>query len=62
MFELSEFMQEFVTEAEGLTLRLVFKLHIIPPNEGMAQQGGGALLKWIESMHYQVHAKIKIFC
>ena len=63
MFELlSEFKQEFVTEAEGLTLRLVFKLYIIPPNENMVKQGVGTLIKWVESMHYQVHAKVKIFC
>jgi hypothetical protein len=42
MLELSEFVQEFVTEVEGLTLRLVFKLYIILPNVDMAQvqQGG----------------------
>jgi hypothetical protein len=56
-------VEDFVTEAEGLTLRLVFKLYIILPNEEMAQQGGGYLAKSKESMHYiyLVHAKVKIF-
>jgi hypothetical protein len=62
MFELSEFVQEFVSKAEGLALRLVFKLCIILPNEDMVQQGGGCLLKSKESMHYPVHAQVKIFC
>jgi hypothetical protein len=51
-------MQELVTEAEGLTLRLVFKLYIIPLKENMVQQGGA---KSKESTHYLVHAKAKIF-
>jgi len=54
-------MQELVTEAEGLTLRLVFKLYIIPLKENMVQQGGGYLAKSKESTHYLVHAKAKIF-
>jgi hypothetical protein len=60
-FELSEFMQEFATEVEGLTLRLVFKLHIIPPNEEMVQQDGGYLSKSKESTHHLVHAKSGYF-
>ena len=55
-------MQEFVTKVEGLTLRLVFKLYIILPNEDMVQQGSGYLSNWIESMYYQVQAKVRIFC
>jgi len=55
-------MQEFVTEVEGLTLRLAFKLYIILPNEDMVQQGGGGVSKSKESMCYLVHAKVKIFC
>jgi len=51
MFELSELEQEFVTKAEGLTLRLVFKLYIIPLNKDMVQQDGGCLSKSKESMH-----------
>ena len=62
MFELSEFVQEFVTKVKGLTLKLVFKLYIIPPNKDMLQQGGAHLSKSKESMHYLVHAKIKTFC
>jgi len=53
-------VQDFVTEAEGLTLRLLFKLYIILPNEDidhMVQQGGGYLSKSKESTHYIVHAK-----
>jgi hypothetical protein len=67
-FELSEFVQEFMTEVEGLTLRLVFKLYIILPNEDMVQQGSacpqgsGYLSNWAESMYYQVQTKVKIFC
>jgi hypothetical protein len=55
-------VQEFVTEAEDLTLRLVFTLYIILPNEDMAQQGGGYLSKLKESMHYLVHAEVKMIC
>jgi hypothetical protein len=61
-FELSEFMQEFVTEVEGLTLRLVFKLYTILPNEDMVKQSGGYLSKSKESTHYLAHEKVKIFC
>jgi hypothetical protein len=50
MLGLSEFVQEFVTEVKGLTLRLVFKLYIIPLDEYPK-----------ESMYYLVHAKVKIF-
>jgi hypothetical protein len=50
-----------VTEVEGLTLKLVFKLYIILPNEDMVQQGGGYLSKSKESMHYLVHAKSRYF-
>jgi hypothetical protein len=62
MFELSECAQEFVTEVEGLALRLVFKLYIIPPYKDMVQQGSGDMSKLVESMHYLVHAKVRIFC
>ena len=51
-------MQEFVTKVEGLTLRLVFKLYTILPNEDMVQQHGGYLPKLKESMCYLVHAKV----
>jgi hypothetical protein len=56
-------MQEFVTEAEGLTLRLVFKLYIIPLKEDMVQESGpgGYLSKSKESVYYLAHAKVKIF-
>ena len=60
MFELSEFVQEFVTEVEGLTLRLIFKLYIILPNEDMVQQGGGYLSKSKESKHNLIYAKVMI--
>jgi len=62
MSELSEFIQEFVTEVEGFTLRLVFKFYIILLNKEMVQQGGGYLSKSIKSMHYFVYTKVKIFC
>ena len=63
MFELSEFMQEFVTEpeAKGLTLRLVFKIFVIPPNQNIMQYGG-SLSNWFKSVYLLVHAKVKIFC
>jgi len=54
-------VQEFVTEMEGLTLRLVFKLYTILPNIKIVQQGGGYLSKSKESMHYLVHEIVKIF-
>jgi hypothetical protein len=54
-------VQEFKTEAEGLTLKLVFKLFIIPSNEDVVQQGGGYLSKSKESMYYLVNAKSRYF-
>ncbi|KDR73388.1 hypothetical protein GALMADRAFT_1341969 [Galerina marginata CBS 339.88] len=39
----NQIVQEFVTETEGPTLRLVFKLDVIPPEDDMTKQNDGDL-------------------
>jgi hypothetical protein len=53
-------VQEFATEVEGLTLRLVFKLYIIP-NKDMVQQDVDTCQNQKRVHHYLIHAKVKIF-